>query len=88
MRKKINVFLILICVTMVFVLAGCKQDSIKFYRESKVQELVSTLKGEETPKTVKSSGIVIYKTQMEENQNTSGVNFGPKDPDFDMPMKF
>ena len=88
MRKKINITMILICVIMVFALAGCKQDSIKFYRESKVQELVTSIKGENEPKAVKSSGVIIYKTQMDDNNNFQSPDFGPKDPEFDLPMKF
>ncbi len=90
MVKKIIRFLfIFFCVLISCVFFGCKNDGIKFYRESKVQELMHDFQKPSEKKDVikKSSGIIIYKDNSGESSKSQGINFGPKDLNFDLRIK-
>ena len=78
--------LILICMVLGagFLLFGCKHDSIKFYRESAAGNLINKFKTNNT-QTKKTPGMIILK---DESSNSGGVNFGPGDINFDMPVRF
>ncbi len=88
----LNFIILFFCVLMVSALCACKQQSIKFYRESKAQEVVNDIKLKENqPKgreVFKSSGVIIYKDNSVNNSSDrKNVNFGPKDIKFDLPDK-
>ncbi len=93
MDKKIFIFLfILFCGLMSCVLCGCQNGSIQFYRESKVQKVIKdVLPQQKKDEIIKSSGIVIYRDNTSNKQNsTSGnreIHFGPKDINFDLPIR-
>ena len=76
-------------IALSLVLFGCKQEGIKFYRESKVSEVMNKFNNNDakSKKGVlkKSSGVIIYK-DTSSNSNSGGMYFGPGDVDF-MPIK-
>ena len=87
-KNKIKIAIFILCVCTSFVLIGCKQQTIKFHRESKFSELMNKFGNEENKKKVlkKSSGVIIYKDNS--NNTSGGVNFGPGEINFDLPIKF
>ncbi len=90
MKKNIIKFsFIIFCALISCVLFGCKKEGIKFYRESKVQELMHNFQeqGEKKDTVKKSSGIIIYKDNSSESSNSQGIKFGPKDLNFDLKIK-
>lgn len=88
-NKILKVSFILFCALISCVLFGCKNESIKFYRESKVQNLMHDFQSQDEQKGVikKSSGIIIYKDTSNDAKSQSGTHFGPKDINFDLPVK-
>lgn len=64
-------------------LFGCKQDTIKFYRESAVTSTVNKLLPQKQ-KANSNKGVII----LHDNDKKSEINFGPKDINFDMPSRF
>ena len=81
---------IIFCVLISCVLFGCKKEGIKFYRESKVQELMHGFQeqNDKNKDVIKrSSGIIIYKDNSNKNSNNQSINFGPKDLNFDLKIK-
>jgi len=88
-NKIFKVTFILFCVLISCVLFGCKNESIKFYRESKVQDIIHSFRDQDESKNVvkKSSGIIIYKDNSNDTQRQNNINFGPKDINFDLPIK-
>ena len=79
---------IVFCVLISCILFGCKKDGIKFYRESKVQELMNDFQNQKEKDTIKkSSGIIIYRENSTKNSGNSSINFGPKDLNFDLRIK-
>ena len=80
---------VVFCVLISCVLFGCKNDKIKFYRESKVQELLHGFQDDNDKKDLikKSSGIIIYKDNSSKNSSNQSINFGPKDLNFDLKIK-
>ncbi|MBQ8476195.1 hypothetical protein IJ670_00820 [bacterium] len=81
--------LIIVCIIVSCMFLGCKHDAIQFYRESKVSEMMKDLQNNQNHTSVKkSSGIVIYKDESNTPSNTPSLNFGPRDIEFDMPIKF
>ena len=89
----LKLLFIFVCVLISFVLFGCKNDGIKFYRESGVQQLMNDAKenlniNSNTPTTTRSkSGVVIYKDNSTSNTTGGSANFGPKDINFGVPIK-
>jgi len=91
--KILKVFFIIFCGLISFILFGCTQDGkIKFYRESALNQTLEDVKNtfQQQDTVTKSSGIVIYKdnSEAQKNRQAQGVAFGPKDIDFDLPVKF
>ena len=80
---------VIFCVLISCVLFGCKNDKIKFYRESKVQELMHGFQDNNPKKDSiqKSSGIIIYRDNSAQNSTNQSINFGPKDLNFDLKIK-
>ena len=71
-----------------FFFLGCKQDSIKFQRESKFSEMVDGLNKDNPKQTIKkSSGVIILKDENTQKQNFNSPNFGPGEINFDLPIK-
>ena len=89
MNKIIRFIFVFFCVLISCVLFGCKSETIKFYRESKVQDVIQNLKEQDNEKDVvkKSSGIIIYKDNSYHNSESSGIKFGPRDINFDLRTK-
>ena len=85
MDKKIFGFgLALILLSLSIMMFGCKNETIKFNRESQAGNLLEQI----TPKkqkdvTRKSGGMIIIKEQ--KKNNSFYGNFGPVDIKFDMP---
>lgn len=91
MDKKIFLF-ILFCGLMCCVLCGCQKTSIQFYRESSVQKVMKDIFPQQKKDEVtKSSGIVIYRDNTNKNKDSSirtkEIQFGPRDINFDLPIK-
>lgn len=86
MDMRLKFCFLFVCVLIGISLAGCADQDIKFYRESKFQDLMNNLPQTKSKnKTLNSSGVVIYKSESEDSQNS--INFGPKDIEFDLPIK-
>ena len=90
----LRLLFIFVCVLISLVLFGCKQDGIKFYRESGVQKFVNEAKSslnlnsnENSTTTRSSSGIIIYKDNSVKDTTGGSASFGPKDIDFSLPIK-
>ena len=86
MDKKIFGFgLALILLSLSFMMFGCKNDSIKFNRESQVGNLLEQISPTKQQKDVtkKSGGMIIIKEQ--KKNNLFHGDFGPVDIRFDMP---
>ena len=64
-------------------LFGCKHDSIKFYRESAAANVLNKFGPQKSQAKVKF-GVIILKDEA----NESNINFGPRDINFDMPVRF
>jgi len=87
MKTKLS--LILVCIIVCFIITGCKSTKIKFVTESKFQKVMQTMTNSvPANKVYKSQGVVIYKAHDEENKNLKSMEFGPKDPSFNVPLKF
>ena len=89
MNKIIRFIFVFFCVLIGCILFGCKSETIKFYRESKVQDVMQGFKEQSNKKDVvkKSSGIIIYKDNSYNNSESSGIKFGPQDINFDLRVK-
>ena len=88
----LKLLFIFVCVLISFVLFGCKNDKIQFYRESGVQQFMQDAKdglnfNSDVTTTRSSSGVVIYKDNSTQDTTGGSATFGPKDIDFDMPIK-
>ena len=89
----LKLLFIFVCVLISFVLFGCKKDGIKFYRESGVEQFLNDTKNglglnsESTTTTRSSSGVVIYKDNSTKDTTGGSASFGPKDLNFDLPIK-
>ena len=85
-----NFVLICLCVIASCFFLGCKNDTIKFQRNSSVSEFMQNIGIEQKADIKKSSGIVIYKDESKPEQqiNAPTTNFGPRDINFDMPIRF
>ena len=92
-NKILKVSFILFCVLIgSCILTACKKETIKFYRESKVQEIMHGFQGTAETKqqkgvVKKSSGIIIYKDTSNNANESSSVHFGPRDVNFDLHIK-
>ena len=86
----LRLLFIFVCALISLVLFGCRQDGIKFYRESGVQQFMNEVTGSQKPTsttTRSSSGIVIYRDNTTKDSTGGSANFGPKDPDFNMHLR-
>jgi len=86
-----KIFLFTVCVIVSLLFFGCHKDTINFYRESKVSEMMEELKLQHNDDTIvkKNSGIIIYKDQTSTNQTSrSSANFGPAEIKFYKPIEF
>ena len=63
---------------------GCKHEQIKFYRESAASNLMNKFNPEKE-KANTPSGMIILKD--EKNSSGQNINFGPRDINFDLPIK-
>ena len=92
MIKKIFIcLLILFCGLISIVLCGCKRNSIEFNTQTRVQNILNDVLPNKKDEVIKSSGIVIYRDNTSEKQNgnvkKNEIRFGPRDINFDMPLK-
>ncbi len=85
-KSKISFLFALIIVCASLFLFGCKHETIKFYRESAASTLIDKFKTEEDNAVKKSSGMIILRDDNSDNKN--GIQFGPRDINFDMPVRF
>jgi uncharacterized protein YycO len=75
-----------------FILSACKHDTINFKPESKVSQMMKNISKNNSSgnskKSVlkKSSGVIIYK-DTSNTDNSGGVQFGPKEIKFDLPIR-
>ena len=83
MNKIIRFIFVFFCVLISCVLFGCKSETIKFYRESKVQDVIQNLKEQDNEKDV----VKKYKDNSYHNSESSGIKFGPRDINFDLRTK-
>ena len=64
-------------------LFGCKHETIKFYRESAATTVINRFAPQKQKAKV-NAGVIILKDET----NESNINFGPRDINFDMPVRF
>jgi len=90
MNLKTKICLVLVCVIVCFIITGCKSTQIKFVTESKFQNVMNNITNiNPKQKIYKSKGVVIYKTHDNNTEkNAPSIDFGPKDPTFNPPLKF
>lgn len=73
------------------VLTGCSGESITIRHNTPATSYANIAKDGQKPKSVvkKSSGIIIYKdvSSNSEADSSGKINFGPKDVNFDLPVK-
>ena len=86
----LKLLFIFVCVLISFVLFGCKQEKIKFYRESGVKQIVKDAKDtlgltDNSTTTKSKSGVYIYKDNSTKDTTGGSVTFGPKDIQFGVP---
>ncbi len=81
---------IFFCVLITCGLSGCTKQTIEFYRESQASSLFKNSDNEASKDNLKkSSGVIIYKyNTQKKGQNFKTIDFGPKDINFDLPVKF
>ena len=83
MNKKIfGVSLALILLSLSFMMFGCKNESIKFNRESEAKNLIEKFAPQKDT-TKKSGGMIIIKEQ--KRNGSASFGFGPADVNFEMP---
>ena len=83
-KKVLSVIFLLLALSTSLLLFGCKVEKIQFNRESQVSKLINKV-SDTKPKTNSKSGIIILK---DDNESQNTINFGPKDINFDMPIRF
>ncbi len=87
----IRFIFLFICVLIACGLSACQDktvQSIKFYRESKASSLNNNTRDQKDV-LKKSSGVIIYKdNSQKKGPSLKTIDFGPKDIDFDLPIKF
>lgn len=93
LRKILKFCFIIFCGLIGFVFAGCKNDAIRFYRESAVENTMKTFHSINAPKkdeVTRSGGLVIIRdnTSSRGNSEMNNLKFGPENMDFDLPVKF
>ena len=89
----LKLLFIFVCVLISFVLFGCKNEKIKFYRESGVQQLMDNAKeslnfnsdSSSVTTTKSKSGVVIYKDNSTKDTTGGRATFGPRDIQFGVP---
>ncbi|MBE7708442.1 MAG: hypothetical protein E7Z88_07030 [Cyanobacteria bacterium SIG27] len=85
-KKKVSILFVLVIVFASLLLFGCKHETIKFYRESAASTLINKFKVDEKNTTKRPAGMIILKDDNSSNKN--GIQFGPGDINFDMPVRF
>ena len=83
-KKNLSILFVLTVLCASLFLFGCKHDTIKFYRESAASTIIDKFKSTDVEK--KPSGVIILKDNSSQEKNT--IHFGPRDIDFDMPVRF
>ena len=89
-KKIISILFVFGVIFISLALFGCKAEKIKFYRESKAAALIEKFSPNTPPekKVQNASGMVIYRAGEGTASGQSPVRFGPRDLDFDLPIKF
>ena len=82
-KKTLSVILIMVAVFLSVFLFGCKNNQIKFYRESQAESIINKF-SQNKAHVNKSSGMIILR---DESNNNSNIKFGPSDLNFDLPVK-
>jgi len=87
-NKFLSILFIFSCIFATLFFMGCKKDSIKFYRESKVQQITESLginkENNSKPRVIQSSSMLIYRYEDDSSKQKSTIHFGPSDLDFDI----
>ena len=83
MKKSILICMIILSSVVLF---GCQHDKIQFNRESAASSLFKQGQ-KQKPKYKSSSGIIILGDDNVDSPAPS-MRFGPRDINFDMPVKF
>ena len=83
-KRYVSLFILIILIILISLfLFGCKHETIKFYRESAASSMVNKF-APKKQNAKPNSGIIILKDETSE----SNINFGPRDINFDMPVRF
>ena len=82
MRNKTFIFTIVLLL-FTALLFGCKAEKIQFYRESSANALMQKFSSKNKPTTTNSGIIMLH----DENPSGNTINFGPRDVNFDLPIK-
>lgn len=88
--EKVTLFTVLL--SLCLILCGCKKHAINIQHENAVQRTLHSFEKQIEKKDVikKSSGIIIYKdnSYQDNSINKKNIRFGPKNPDFDIKLKY
>lgn len=82
-------YFIFVCVLINIAFCGCETQRIEFKRESEYNNTINNAKNSNNTQVTKSKNIYIY-TYKDENNNKNkkqNAHFGPKDVNFDLPLK-
>lgn len=84
-KKIIVITLVLMLLSAGLFLFGCQHDQIIFNRESQAANVIKKFSNQNT-QTKKVPGMIILKDDSADSK--ININFGPKDINFDMPVRF
>lgn len=82
-KKVLSLILFFVLFALSFIMVGCKQEKIKFYRESAASDFINSLNKPKSARPV-NSGII----DLRDDNSKQNIKFGPSDINFDMPIRF
>ena len=82
-KKVLGLILFFALFALGFIMVGCKQEKIKFYRESAASDFLNSLNRNQRTAPV-NSGII----DLRDDNSKQTIKFGPSDLNFDMQIKF
>ena len=84
-RRFVSCIILMSAIFSSIFLFGCTNNNkIQFYRESKASALMNKFAPQQKAKPAVRSGIIILRDETD----NSTINFGPRDINFDLPVKF
>ena len=83
-----KVVLVVLCIIASCCFFGCTNNSIEFKRDSVFSEMMKGIDNSPEPKVRKSSGVVIYKDNAQQNKSNANTGNSSNDMNFDLKVKF